>query len=182
MIHSLVYYHFDHLCNITTNALMFLNKYSYIQLNYASTSFTLTQFFVLNLNGWFDLLSNNFLCYHYTIMLLYYYLRLSRTFCLSFGEIYFPLGIFLSCSFEIMTLFWILLHRFETFFNSVFDFITNQIISYLYHFLNHSFWRRFNASVSWTWWRRFWLHLLLKFLNLFLPILLPTFSTKDKNP
>ena len=114
------------------------------------------------------------LCY-YTIILDYQELSVFLL------ERYFPLGIFLSCSFEIMTLFWVLLHRFETFFNSVFDFFTNQIISYLYHFLNHSFWRRFNASVSWTWWKRSWLHLPLKFLNLFLPILLPIFSTKDKN-
>ena len=60
--------------------------------------------FVLDLDGWFGVLPNNFF-FFFHIPLLYYYinLRSSTTIYLSSGDIYFSLGISLSNSFVIVS-------------------------------------------------------------------------------
>ena len=56
--------------------------------------FISTQFFVLNLDGWFDVFSNNF--FFFDIPLLYYYTNLNSSInCCDFLELYFFLLVFL---------------------------------------------------------------------------------------
>ena len=63
-----------------------------------ASRFTSTQFVVLNLDGWFGLLSNKFI--FFDIPLLYYYINLKSAINirLSSGDIYLSLGIFLGIS------------------------------------------------------------------------------------
>ena len=119
------------------------------------------------------------------ITLLYYYanLRSSIIFYLSSGDLYLSLDISLSCSFIIF--FWIILQwTLSDFRNSISSFITNQITICFHCFLNYFFEVVLSATVAdcLAWSRRLWLYLPLNFWLIFLPIILPTFLAKDKNP
>ena len=73
----------------------------------------------------------------FDVPLLYYYinLRLLTYFCLPSGDTYLPLGIYLSCSFVIVSE----LFCGELLETSISNFITNKIISSFCCFLNYSF-------------------------------------------
>ena len=61
--------------------------------------FISTQFFILNLDGWFDVLSDESIIFWYSIITLYYVsLRSSIIFCLFAGDIYLSLGTSVSFS------------------------------------------------------------------------------------
>ena len=61
-----------------------------------ASSFISTQFFVLNLDGWFGVLSNKLIIFDIPLLCCYINLRSSVFFCLSSGDIYPSLGISLS--------------------------------------------------------------------------------------
>ena len=100
------------------------------------SSFISTQFFVLNLDGWFGLLSNKFTLFFLYILLLYYdvNLRSSITFCLSSGYIYLSFFILQWTSWDIC--------------NSIRNIFTNQITSFFCCFSNYFFWSSFKCICS----------------------------------
>ena len=68
-----------------------------------SYDYVSTQYFILNLEGSFGLLSNKFIIYDNPLLYDNINLRSSIVFCLSSKDIYFSLGISLSCSFLIVS-------------------------------------------------------------------------------
>ena len=75
----------------------------------------------------------------------------------------------------------ILLSSFWDLCNLISGFITSQLTSCFCCFLNHTFWSRSVAECL-AEWRCFWLYLPIKFLLILLPIFLPIFLAKEKNP
>ena len=143
-------------------------------------SFISTQFFVLNLVGWFGLFSNKFIIFLYSIIIMLYWfssfnLKASITFCLNFDDIYFSLST--SSSFVS-----------KLFFRELFDaLVILSAILFIIKWLVASavFWmtlfeKVLEASVAdyLVWLRRFCLCLLFQLLFIFLPIFLPIFLAK----
>ena len=143
------------------------------------SSFISTQFFIVNLDGWFGVLSKKIIIFWYSIIKL----RSSIILCLSSGDIYLSLGIImLICSCLWIILLW-----------SFCDFTVVQISYGVSNFITN----QLRAAVFWitlfelvlsasyvdclAWSKRFWLYLPLTFLLIFLPIFLPIFLAKDKN-
>ena len=148
----------------------------------SATQSILAQSLVLNLGGWFGILSNNLL--FFGISLLYYYINLKSLiiFCISYGDIYLFLDIFFikSCIFfvsfsavselfsgEVFETFAILL---------LLDLFTRSaiLLPIKSPFASAVFWIALfeavlTASVAdcLVWSRSFWLHLLFKVLLIF---------------
>ena len=133
-----------------------------------------TQLFVLNSVEWFGVLSNKLIISWYSIIvLLYCYVnhRSSIVFCPPSGDIYFSLGISLSCSFLTVA---------ELFCGEVFEtfvLLPAILLRIISPFMFSIFWivlfeAVLSASVGnyLAWLRSFWLSLAPKFLLLFLPI------------
>ena len=143
------------------------------------SSFMSTQFFILILDGWFGVLSNKFLLFDiFDILYDYINHRSSIIFCLSSGDIsyirYFV--IMFVCNCFCIILWW----TFWDFRSSVSNFVTSQIFSCFWLFLDKSFWRSFESvadCLSWS--RSFWIYLQLP---IFLPILLLTIFAKRQKP
>ena len=138
-----------------------------------------TQFFVLNLDGWFGMLSNKFLFFD-IFDILYYYInhRSSIVFCLSSGDISFIRYFFIMF---VCNCFWIILSwTFWDFRSSISNFVTSQIFSCFCLFLNECFWRSFESVADCLpWSRSFWLYLQLP---IFLSIFLLTIFAKRQKP
>ena len=134
-------------------------------------------YFVLHFNDWFSVLSNKFIIFWYSIIIL------SWIFCLSYGHIYISLGIFLSnpiFSVSLSTVLELLCGEvLETY--QRFNCQSNQSIksNCFYCFLNCCFWNSFKCIIAWS--RSFWTYLLLTFFPMLLPILFLIFLTKDDN-
>ena len=125
-----------------------LNRMSPLAL-YVScdSSFISTQFFVLNLDGWFVVWSKKLLFFE--ILLLSYYINLrSLIICFLFsGDIYLSLlsPIFSPSFVTVSELLWLSVWDFR---NSIRNFITNQVTSCFCWFLNCSFWSSFERICS----------------------------------
>ena len=137
------------------------------------------KFFVLNLVGWFGVLSNKFIIFWYSIIMLLFQSQIIKTFLslfwryISFFRYFFIILIF-NCFW--MILLWIFLIPC----NFIRNFITNQITSCFCYFLNCFFEEVLNTSVPHclAWSKTFWLYLPLKFLLIFLPTFLTIFFSK----
>ena len=131
---------------------------------------------VLNSDGWFGLLSNKFTIFYIPLWYYYINLRLSIIFCLFSGNIYFYLGVFLSCSFVTTSelfcgkFFWDLR-------NFISNFMTNQTTSCFCCFSNYFLWTSFKCLFAdcLAWSRSFWLDytevFICIFANVFIHIL-----------
>ena len=137
-------------------------------------SFISTQFFVLNLHGWFGVLSYKLIVFWYSIIILLINRWSSIIFCLPSGDIYLSLGVFLPCSFVTVSE----LFRCEDF--EVFVILSAVLLPIKSSAASAFFWiALFEAVLSASvadclaWSRSFWLYLPLKFFLIFLPIFLP---------
>ena len=143
-----------------------------------------TQIFVLNLIGWVGVLSNKFIIFWYPMIILSYYANFLQSiiFCVSSGDMFPFLGIYLSCSF--ITIFKLFCWCSGDFFDSISNFTANWVTSYFSHFLNYCSWSNWSKSVAncSALSRNFLLYLILKLLLIFLPIFWAIFFTKDKKP
>ena len=109
-----------------------------------ASSFTLVQFFTLNLDGWFFVLSSKFISFWYSASIFLYQSQIINTFLsfflrhISFFRYFYVMSIFKS--------FWIILMwSFWEFCDFISNFIINQITSFLCCFLNSSFWTNFKG-------------------------------------
>ena len=147
-------------------------------------SFISTQYFVLNLDGWFVALSRKFIIFWYFINLLLYKYQTINNFLLFFWRNifffrYFFIIIIRNCFWIIMWwTSWDLCYI-------VSEFITNQITNCLHCFLNCSFWSNFKCICC----RVFKMikmflaaFTVFKFLLISLPIFLTIFLAYHKNP
>ena len=131
-----------HHCNHINLTLAFPSlKSIWLLVSYISraTSFILTQFFVLNFDGWSDTLSSKFIICWYSIIIPLYW---SIIWCLLLRCTFFFWN-FYWFFFCLRGSLWIILE--QTLCNSICDFITNQIAICFYCFLNYSFWYSFSC-------------------------------------
>ena len=144
-----------------------------------------TQFFVLNLVGWFGVLSNKFIIFWYPMIMQYCYANFLQSiiFCVSSLDIFPFLGIYLSCSFiTVFKLFCCDALEIFLILSAILRPIGSLVNSAI--FLNYSFGSNWSKSMAkyLALSRNFWLYLMLKLLLMFLPIFLAIFFTKDKKP
>ena len=133
--------------------------------------FTSTQFFILNLDIWFGVLSSKFIIFDIPSLFYYINLRSYITFCLSF----FIMLIF--------TFFWIIL-LWSSWGSCTFisNFMTNQNTRCFFFSWITLFWSSFKCTCCrlFSMLKMFWLYWPLKFLLIFLPIFCSYFLTKRK--
>ena len=112
-----------------------------ISFKWFNLSFTLTQFYVLNLVGWFGVCSNQFIIFWYTL-LFYYNSSVSELFCCGFFESFvILLAILLPIKSPVAyAVFWMTLYE---------DVLRASVAGF------------------WAWSRGFWLYLTLRFLLIF---------------
>ena len=151
---------------------------SYVPRN---PSFFSTPFLILNLDALFYVLSNKFIIFIYSITIYYYYinLRWSIIFCLYSGDIYLPLNI--SPSF-VSGLFFCDVFETLVILSTILFPIKSRVASAVFSIAYFEAVLRASVADFLAWTRSFWLYLLLKFLLTLLPIFLPIFLAKDKNP
>ena len=142
------------------------------------SSFISNQSFVLNLDGWFGVLTNKFIIFN--ILLLYYYTNHRSSIICFFvsGDTYLSLDISVSHS-TISKLFQVNFFRHLWFYQQFYE-----QLNCISCFLNCIFWSNFNCICCrfFSMIKAFWLFFPLKFLLIFFPKFLPILLAKDKNP
>ena len=113
-----------------------------LYVSYAS-SFILTYFFALNLFGWFGVFFNKIIIFDISLLHYYNNFRSSIVFCIYSGDIYLSLGI--SLSWLLVTVSKLFFWWFSNFSYYIDNFITYEITSCFFCFLNCFIWTIFEC-------------------------------------